>query len=119
MFDPSQIKNEEEKRTLARITAKIEAALEKRALEPRNVIFSAEEQFVSTSGAHAFVPPGPNDIRGPCPGLNAAANHNYIPHSGVGTIVQFVNGTFDGKTLQNHSSLNLLINMSDSIWYGT
>lgn len=24
--------------------------------------------------AHAFTPPGPNDIRGPCPGLNAAAN---------------------------------------------
>ena len=26
--------------------------------------------------AHEFVPPGPNDIRGPCPGLNTAANHN-------------------------------------------
>ena len=28
--------------------------------------------------AHQFVPPGPNDIRGPCPGLNTAANHNVI-----------------------------------------
>ena len=26
--------------------------------------------------AHNFVAPGPNDIRGPCPGLNTAANHN-------------------------------------------
>lgn len=26
--------------------------------------------------AHEYVAPGPNDIRGPCPGLNAAANHN-------------------------------------------
>ena len=26
--------------------------------------------------AHAFVPPGANDIRGPCPGMNTAANHN-------------------------------------------
>ncbi len=26
--------------------------------------------------AHQFVPPGPNDIRGPCPGLNTAANLN-------------------------------------------
>ena len=26
--------------------------------------------------AHGFVPPGANDIRGPCPGLNTAANHN-------------------------------------------
>lgn len=28
--------------------------------------------------AHQFVAPGPNDIRGPCPGLNAAANHNFL-----------------------------------------
>lgn len=26
--------------------------------------------------AHAFQAPGPNDIRGPCPGLNTAANHH-------------------------------------------
>ena len=26
--------------------------------------------------AHAFEAPGPKDIRGPCPGLNAAANHH-------------------------------------------
>ena len=26
--------------------------------------------------AHKFVAPGKNDIRGPCPGLNTAANHN-------------------------------------------
>ena len=29
--------------------------------------------------AHQFVPPGPNDIRGPCPGLNTAANLNVGP----------------------------------------
>ena len=26
--------------------------------------------------AHVFSAPGKNDIRGPCPGLNTAANHN-------------------------------------------
>jgi hypothetical protein len=26
--------------------------------------------------AHAYTAPGPLDIRGPCPGLNTAANHN-------------------------------------------
>ena len=26
--------------------------------------------------AHAFEAPGPDDIRGPCPGLNTAANHH-------------------------------------------
>lgn len=30
--------------------------------------------------AHAFVAPGKNDIRGPCPGLNTAANHNVSIH---------------------------------------
>ena len=32
--------------------------------------------------AHYFVAPGANDIRGPCPGLNAAANHNFLAHDG-------------------------------------
>lgn len=31
--------------------------------------------------AHAFEAPGPNDIRGPCPGLNTAANHHVSQHS--------------------------------------
>ncbi|KAF1921724.1 hypothetical protein BDU57DRAFT_584754 [Ampelomyces quisqualis] len=33
--------------------------------------------------AHAYTPPGANDIRGPCPGLNAAANHNFLSHDGI------------------------------------
>ncbi|CAF1329919.1 unnamed protein product [Adineta steineri] len=32
---------------------------------------------------YPFIPPGPNDIRGPCPGLNTAANHGYIDRSGI------------------------------------
>ncbi|KAL8827572.1 MAG: hypothetical protein Q9170_006966 [Blastenia crenularia] len=35
--------------------------------------------------AHAFEAPGPNDIRGPCPGLNAAANHHFLSHDGITT----------------------------------
>ncbi|KAL9087826.1 MAG: hypothetical protein Q9159_003423 [Coniocarpon cinnabarinum] len=31
-----------------------------------------------------FKPPGPGDVRSPCPGLNACANHGFIPHSGRG-----------------------------------
>ncbi|KAF2127317.1 Cloroperoxidase [Dothidotthia symphoricarpi CBS 119687] len=40
--------------------------------------------------AHAFVAPGANDIRGPCPGLNAAANHNFLAHDGVVTFNELV-----------------------------
>ncbi|KAI9651258.1 hypothetical protein NHQ30_001296 [Ciborinia camelliae] len=95
MFDTSQSMSEEEKRSLASITAQIEAGIHKRALTTRNVLFSADEQRVSNTGEHAFVAPGPNDKRGPCPGLNAMANHNYIPHNGIATITQFVQGTYD------------------------
>jgi hypothetical protein len=31
--------------------------------------FNAEAQYVSNTGKHAFVAPGPTDVRGPCPGL--------------------------------------------------
>ncbi|KUJ23300.1 putative aromatic peroxygenase [Mollisia scopiformis] len=40
--------------------------------------------------AHAFVAPGPNDIRGPCPGLNTAANHNFLAHDGITTFSELV-----------------------------
>lgn len=57
------------------------------------VPFDAGSQYISNTGDHAFVAPGDGDARGPCPGLNAMANHNYMPHNGVGTITQFVEGT--------------------------
>lgn len=37
--------------------------------------FDAHAQYVNTTGPYSFVPPGPNDQRGPWPGLNAMANH--------------------------------------------
>lgn len=40
--------------------------------------------------AHQFVAPGANDIRGPCPGLNTAANHNFLSHDGVVTFDELV-----------------------------
>ena len=42
-----------------------------------------ENQLIDVTGEYAWVAPGPNDLRGPCPGLNALANHGYFPHSGV------------------------------------
>ncbi|OQD82321.1 hypothetical protein PENANT_c022G01727 [Penicillium antarcticum] len=40
---------------------------------------------VDVTGEHAFHPPNfeNGDQRGPCPGLNALANHGYIPRNGV------------------------------------
>jgi hypothetical protein len=56
---------------------------------------------VSTTGAHAFVPPNfdAGDIRGPCPGLNTTTNHGYIPHNSVRTISDFINGTNEAYSM--------------------
>jgi hypothetical protein len=43
-------------------------------------IFDAKAQLVNVSKGtgHEFVPPGSGDLRGPCPGLNAFANHSEL-----------------------------------------
>ena len=59
-----------------------EARKEKRQSGPGNIPFTTfnENQLIDVTGKHAWVAPGPNDLRGPCPGLNALANHGYFPH---------------------------------------
>lgn len=57
--------------------------------------FDAQEQYVSNTGDHAFTAPAPSDNRGPCPGLNAMANHGYFPKNGIGGMSDFVQGTGD------------------------
>ncbi|KAI9725488.1 MAG: hypothetical protein M1828_003159 [Chrysothrix sp. TS-e1954] len=76
----------------------------KRALAPQGVgalplvppPFDASRQYVSNTGAHAFSAPSSSDERGECPGLNALANHNYLPHNGQATIPQFISATYEG-----------------------
>lgn len=59
--------------------------------------FDAKSQYIDTTGQYAYVAPGPTDQRGPCPGLNAMANHGYLPHNGIATIDQFIESTGKGK----------------------
>lgn len=42
-------------------------------------------KLIIVTGVHEFQPPNLDggDQRGPCPGLNALANHGYIPRNGV------------------------------------
>lgn len=53
-------------------------------------VFNAQDQFVDvrTGSGHEFRAPGANDLRGQCPGLNAAANHGFLPRNGITTIQQ-------------------------------
>ena len=58
-----------------------------------------------------FVEPGPNDSRGPCPGLNLLANYGYLPRDGHVNSGQ-VSVTYNSATLQTgHSQHNRRFSM--------
>ncbi|KAJ7917256.1 Chloroperoxidase [Mycena leptocephala] len=40
--------------------------------------------------AHPFIAPGPNDMRGPCPGMNTLANHGYISRNGITSFEEII-----------------------------
>lgn len=42
---------------------------------------------------YEFIAPGPDDSRGPCPGLNLLANHGYLPRDGFVNYEQVVEAT--------------------------
>ncbi|ESK91441.1 hypothetical protein Moror_2665 [Moniliophthora roreri MCA 2997] len=51
---------------------------------------------------HPFQAPGPNDARGPCPGLNTLANHGFLPRDGKNITIPIVlQGAVDGFNVQN------------------
>ena len=64
----------------------------------RQTTFDPTAQQVPTTGKHAWVAPGAGDQRGPCPGLNALANHGYLPHNGVADIATTVSAVNTGKS---------------------
>ncbi|SCV32443.1 related to oxidase [Fusarium fujikuroi] len=65
------------------------------AKEKRAAKFNAEKQRISVSGEHEFLPPNlkAGDQRGPCPGLNALANHGYLPRNGVADMQTIIKAT--------------------------
>lgn len=50
-----------------------------------SLLFDPIDQFVDVrpGTAHQYVLPQSTDERGPCPGLNTAANHGFLPHNGI------------------------------------
>lgn len=48
---------------------------------------------VSAGSGHEWQAPRSTDLRGPCPGLNAFANHGFLPRNGYATITQFIDAT--------------------------
>lgn len=73
----------------------------------RQTTFDPTSQHVSTTGKYAWVAPGVGDQRGPCPGLNALANHGYLPHSGVADIPTIIAAVENGKSISFRSLLTV------------
>ena len=80
--------------------------VQKRSLEGRQsgelsytgfptTVFDAADQFVVNDGDYYYQAANfdAGDIRGPCPGLNAAANHGYIARNGVTNLLEAIDGT--------------------------
>ncbi|KAF2803216.1 Cloroperoxidase [Mytilinidion resinicola] len=59
-----------------------------------SLTFDAGAQFVDVrpGTTNEFKSPGLNDLRGPCPGLNAAANHGFLPRTGITSVQTTVDG---------------------------
>lgn len=51
--------------------------------------------------------PGKGDIRGPCAGLNAAANHGYLPRDGIATSEAINTGLWEAYGLDKTATLFL------------
>jgi hypothetical protein len=65
-----------------------------RSKAERGILFNPKTAPIEVTGAHKFIAPdfAKGDQRGPCPGLNALANHGYISRSGVATTAEIVSG---------------------------
>lgn len=55
-----------------------------------SLVFDPTDQFVNVApgSPNEFITPASLNQRGPCPGLNAAANHGFLPRNGIATIEQ-------------------------------
>ena len=57
----------------------------------KRVGFDPVAQHIDVSNAHAFIAPGASDLRGPCPAMNALANHGYIARNGYTNFLEALN----------------------------
>ncbi|KAJ5779131.1 hypothetical protein N7457_006851 [Penicillium paradoxum] len=94
---------------------------EKKELEKR-FLFSLMKRPVDkielVTGKHEFQPPNfeNGDQRGPCPGLNALANHGYIPRSGVVSFVHVIAAI--NKVYGMGIDLATILALMGTVWTG-
>ncbi|RAO70416.1 uncharacterized protein BHQ10_006428 [Talaromyces amestolkiae] len=87
------------------------------AIKKRNILDSLYSP-IKVTGEHAFVAPdfASGDQRGPCPGLNALANHGYIPHDGVVSLAEVVPAL--NEVFGMGFDLGLVLGVMGTVWAG-
>lgn len=85
-------------------------------LREKRLLINDFSKPISVTGDHAWQAPGEGDQRGPCPGLNALANHGYIPRDGVVSLLGAVRAMNDvyGISLE----LATLLAVMGVVWTG-
>ncbi|KAJ7510116.1 hypothetical protein B0H11DRAFT_1900485 [Mycena galericulata] len=53
-------------------------------------VFATNAVACPSKSKYGFIPPKPTDLRGPCPALNALANHGYLPRNGQNITIRNV-----------------------------
>jgi len=63
-----------------------------------------------------YAPPGPNDVRSPCPAFNVLANHGYFPRDGRGLTADMIIEGFKEHLNMDPSVIRLLADAAESIY---
>ncbi|KAG2415253.1 hypothetical protein HFD88_006444 [Aspergillus terreus] len=84
----------------------------------KRFLFSLMNEPIDITGEHAFQPPNweLGDQRGPCPGLNALANHAYIPRSGVVSFFEVIGAI--NKVFGMGVDLATILAVMGTVWTG-
>src|SRR6478609_3809698 len=93
---PSYLEGPVGKVVSARLSGKVNDAVRS---HDKRLSLGLASKPIKVTGEHEFIPPNfeKGDQRGPCPGLNALANHGYLPRNGVAdmqTIIQATNEVY-------------------------
>ncbi|KAH7397234.1 Chloroperoxidase [Pyrenochaeta sp. MPI-SDFR-AT-0127] len=88
--------------------------IEKYRIEKRLIVDSRKP--IDISGRHAFQEPSNGDERGPCPGLNALANHGFISHNGITSFAEVV--TAINQVFGMNLDLALILGIMGTVWTG-
>ncbi|KAF5260949.1 hypothetical protein FOXYS1_8378 [Fusarium oxysporum] len=84
---PSYLESPVGKVVSARLSGKVNDAVRS---HDKRLSLGLASKPIKVTGEHEFIPPNfeKGDQRGPCPGLNALANHGYISRKGVTSLVE-------------------------------